>query len=176
MSQSSPSDNPSFTRELPGMLIFFVVVIGTLHLAHHYREPVMERFALHGGNPGEQPPWYFITRDFAEGICSLGALILSVVVAAITWRWWPSYSSMMVWMPLLWHGGHVAQSWIIYQSCPGLLYGQRSTTPWQTLDSYLHDAGIERAETLIQWSAVILAAALPLADRFVRRRLNRNTP
>ena len=153
------------------MLIFFAVAVGSLQLANHFQEPFMERFALQGGSPGDQPPWYFITRDFAEGICALGALSLSIVVAVITWRWWPSYSSMMVWMSFLWNGGHIAKSWIIGQSCPGLLEGQRITSRWHTFDSYLNDQGIARAQTLVWLSAIVIAVGLPLVDRYFRSRL-----
>ena len=153
------------------MLIFFAVTVGSFYLASHFEEPVMERFALHGGSPGDQPPWYFITRDFAEGICALAALLLNLVVAVITWRWWPSYSSMMVWMSLLWDGGHIAKSLIIRQFCPGLLDGQRITSRWHTLNSYLNDQDIARAQTIVWFRDIVIAVALPLADRHIRRRL-----
>ena len=157
-------------------MIFFVVMFASLYVADSFGESVMKRYGLYGGSPGDAPPWYFITRDFADGFGAVIALSISLVAAVATWRWWPTYAAMMVWMALLWHGGAIAQSWIIHQSCPGLIDGQRITTRWLTYDSYLHDAGIDRIKTLIRWSAVLLAVALPLADRFIRRSLNRNTP
>lgn len=135
----------------------------------------MERFALHGGSPGDAPPWYFITRDFADGICALGALLLSLLVAVVTWRWWPTYSSMMVWMSLISYGGDIAQSWIIHRACPGLLDGQRITSRWSTFDSYLNDPDISRAQTLVGLCGILLAIGLPLADRYIRCRLTRPT-
>lgn len=155
------------------MLIFFVVLFGSLYLAFHFQGPVMQRFGWQDENIGTQPPWYFITRDFAEGICSAGAFLLCLGVAVVIWRWWPSYASMMVWMPLIFHGGHIAKGWIIYQSCPGLLDGQRITSRWPTFNSYLGDAGIKNAESLVLFSGVLLAAVLPWADLWVRRRLSR---
>lgn len=150
------------------MIIFFVVTLGTLTLAHHFQEPVMERFALQGGSPGDAPPWYFITRDFAEGICAFGALLLSLVIAGVTWRWWPSYSSMIVWMSIIWHGGALIQSWIIYQSCPGILDGQRVTERWPTFDSYISDSGIWASKISVLIFAVLLSFALRPLSRLGR--------
>ena len=144
-----------------------------MYLAHALQEPVMQRFGLHGGSPGDAPPWYFITQDFAKGICSAGSLLLCVLVAAVAWRWWPSYASMMVWMPLIWQGGDIARSWIIHQACPGLLEGGRMTTRWPTFMSYLEDLEIAHARTLVMVTALVLSLVLPLADDLVRRRLAR---
>ncbi|WP_395734856.1 hypothetical protein [Prosthecobacter sp.] len=161
--------------ELPGMILFFVVVIGSQYLAHAFQEPVMQWLGLHGGSPGDEPPWYFITRDFAEGICSAGALLLCVLVAVVAWRWWPSYAVMMVWMPLMWHGGNIGRSWIIYQACPGLLDGQRITTRWLTSQSYTYDHDIAGAKTLGSVSGFLLAIVLSLVSYHVRRRLARRS-
>ena len=133
----------------------------------------MEWLKLHGGSPGEEPPWYFITRDFAEGICASGALLLTLIVAVVTWRWWSSYSSMMVWMSLISYGGDIVRAWIIYQACPGIIDGQRITSRWLTLDSYLNDADISRAHTLVRLSGILLAIGLPLVDRYIRRKFTR---
>ena len=147
------------------MIIFIVVLLGTLTLAHHFQESVMERFALHGGSPGDAPPWYFITRDFAEGICSFGALFITLAIAGATWRWWPTYSGMMVWMSIIWNGGAILQSWIIYQSCPGILDGQRVTEKWLTFDSYINDSGIWASQIFVLIFAVLLSFLLRPAKR-----------
>jgi hypothetical protein len=160
-------------RELPGMFIFLMVILGTQQLAFHFQEPVMGWLSLHGGSPGEEPPWYFITLDFADGICASGALLLSLIIAVVTWRWYPTYSSMMVWMPLISYGGDIAQAWLIHQACPGIIDGQRITSRWPTFDSYLYDEYISRAQTLFGLSGILLAVGLPLADRYIRRKLTR---
>lgn len=157
--------------ELSGMLVSLVVLIGSFYAAHALREPVMQWLGLHGGSPGDAPPWYFITQDFAQGICSGGALVLSLLVAAVMWRRWPSHAVMLVWMPLLWLGQDVARSWIIHQACPGLLDGQRSTTRWPTFQSYLDDPDIAGANTLVMAGALLLSVVLSLVDGHVRRRL-----
>ena len=155
------------------MFIFFAVILGTQQLAFHFKEPVMGWLNLHGGSPGEEPPWYFITRDFADGICASGALLLSLIVAVVTWRWYPTYSSMMVWMPLISYGGDIAQAWLIHQACPGIIDGQRITSRWPTFDSYLFDQDISRAQTLFSLIGILLAVGLPLADRYIRRKLTK---
>ena len=175
MPKPTPSSGLPFIRELPGMFIFFVVILGTQQLAFYFKEPVMGWLNLHGGSPGEEPPWYFITRDFADGICASGALLLSLIVAVVTWRWYPTYSSMIVWMPLISYGGDIAQAWIIHQACPGLIDGQHITSRWLTFDSYFYDADISRAQSLIPFSGILLAIGFPFADRHIRRRFNRST-
>lgn len=153
------------------MLIFFIVLMVSLYAAHACQEPVMQWLGLHGGSPGDAPPWYFITRDFAKGICSGGALLLCVLVAAFMWRWWPGYAAMLVWMPLLWLGQDVARSWIIHQACPGLLEGQRITSRWPTFQSYQFDHDIAGANTAVMVGALLLSVVLSLGDVYVRRRL-----
>lgn len=149
------------------MLVFFIFLIGSLYAAHAFQEPVMQRFGLHGGSPGDAPPWYFITQDFAKGICSGGALALCVLVAVAMWRWWPSYAAMLVWMSLLWQGQDVARSWIIYQACPGLLDGQRTTSRWPTFQSYLYDHDIAWVNTVIMVGAVLLSVLFSLVNVYV---------
>jgi hypothetical protein len=171
MKFSTLAESSFSRRETPGIFVFFAMTVGSICLAHYLKGPVMDHFALHGGSPGEDPPWYFITRDFAKSIGSSVALLLSVVVAAFTWRWWPTYSSMMVWMSVLWQGGDIAQGWIIYRYCPGLLNGQRNTSRWTTFKSYLCDAEIDQVRTYVLAGALLLAFTLPLADRYIRRKL-----
>ncbi len=170
MSQPLPEPLPSFVRksEFPGMLIFFIVVLGGQYLAYRLQEPVMQHYGLHGGGPGDAPPWYFITRDFAQGICSLGVLLLSLGIAAATWRWWPGYSGIIIWMSLMYQGGNIAQSWIIYQSCPGLLDGQRITSRWPTFHSYLGDPQVAQARTLVLVAGFVLALALSVASSYLQ--------
>ena len=173
MPKQIPSTGLPFIRELPGMFIFFVVILGTQQLAFHFKEPVMGWLNLHGGSPGEEPPWYFITRDFAYGICASGALLLSLIVAVVTWRWYPTYSSMMVWMPLISYGGAIEKAWLIHLACPGIIDGQRITSRWPTFDSYLYDEDISRAQTHFGLIGILLAVGLPLADRYIRRKFAR---
>lgn len=167
-SPPAPESIPAVKRfELPGMLIFLVVLIGSLYAAYSFQEPVMQWLGLHGGSPGNAPPWYFITQDFAKGICSGGALLLCLLVAVVMWRWWPSYAAMLVWMSLLWQGQDVARSWIIYQACPGLLEGQRSTSRWPTFQSYLYDHDIEWMNTAVMVGAVSLSVLFSLVNIYV---------
>ena len=87
------------------------------------------------------------------------------------WRWWPSYAAILVWMPLLSLGQDVARSWIIYQACPGLLDGQRTTSRWPTFQSYLYDHDIERVDTMIMVGAVLLSVILSLVNVYVLHKL-----
>ena len=171
MPQPTPSSGLSFNRELPGILVLFVVILGTQQLAFHFDEPVMEWLKLHSGTLGGESPWYLITHDFADGICALGALLLSLIVAAVTWRWWPNYSSTIVWISLALYGGDIGKAWIIYRVCPGLIDGQRITNRWLTFDSYLYDSDISRVQTVVIFTGILLAIGLSLAEWFVCRKL-----
>lgn len=171
----APVQNPSsvWRSELPGMLLFFLVLMGSLYAAHALREPVMRHFSLHGGSPGDAPPWYFITQDFAKGLCSGGVLLLCVLAAAFMWRRWPAHAGMLVWMSLLWLGQDVVRSWIIYRACPGLLEGRRSTSRWPTFESYLRDDGIEWGNTGVLVGAVLLSVVFSLVQVRAQRRAAR---
>ena len=163
-------ENPSFRQQWPGMLIFFVVVVGSQFLAYQFRKPVMEWLSLTDGRPGQDPPWYFINQDFAEGVCAAGVLALSLMIAIVIWRWWATAAGMIAWMSLIWMGGHVAKAWIIFQYCPGLLEGQRNTERWPTFDSYLNDPLIDGSQTGVLIGSVLLSFGLPMADRHFRKK------
>ncbi|WP_035613655.1 hypothetical protein [Haloferula sp. BvORR071] len=155
------------------MIIFLVTMLGTQQLSFSLREPVMNWLALHDGSPGQEPPWYFINRDFAEGICSSAALALSLLVAALSWRWWPDMAKMMTWFSLISNGGNVAKGWVIYRYCPGLADGQRSTTRWPSFDSYLNDPLIHRLQSMVLWGTMLFFVVLPLAIGLMRKRWNK---
>ncbi len=133
----------------------------------------MQWLALHGGSPGDAPPWYFITQDFAEGICSLAVFLLSLGVAAAIWRWWSGYAGTIIWMSLIYHGGNISRSWIIYKSCPGLLDGQRITSRWPTFDSYLGDPQVALARTLVLGAGILLALVLAVVSNYFQFRNTR---
>lgn len=152
------------------MLFSFVTVIGTMILAHRLEEPVMNWLSLNGGGPGDEPPWYFITNHFVRGVCSLAALVVSLICAAVAWKKWPDSAGMMVWMPVLWHGGNIAESFIILRYCPGLLEGQRNTDRWPTFMSYLEDPLIDTTRSFILIGTLIGVFAVPLLIRLLRKQ------
>ena len=175
MNPTTPTGSPSVLRQhqLPGFLIFFFVQLGSLLLPQYFQDPVMRWLALNGGRFGEEPPWYLITRDFAEGICGAGALLLCLGVAVALWRWWQIYAIMLVCMPLMYHGGNIARSWIIYQACPGLLDGERTTSRWLTFHSYLYDPQIAQARNLLLGAGFLLALVLVAASSYFQLRKGR---
>ena len=158
----------SFRHHLPGMIFFFVITFGTLRLAHRLTEPIQTKLGLVGAQIGKNPPWYFIHRDFAEGVSSGIVLLIAWTLAVIFWRRFRPYSSMCIWMPWIWLGGKIANAIIIHRECPGLLDGGPATTSWQTFDSYLEDPEVAFFRTAVLWSGVAMSLVLSWAEH--RRR------
>lgn len=157
----------TFWRNSPGMLLSLITVPGSIYAAYELEAPVMKWLALDGHSPAEDVPWYFLTQDLAGGICSLGALVLSLLIAAISWRKWRDYAEMITWMSLVYHGGNILKGLVILYYCPGLLEGQRNTTRYLTFDSYISDWLIRGVTLLTPLVVVIVSIAL------MRRRKQR---
>jgi hypothetical protein len=136
---------------------------------------VRDWFGLRDDSPHGGPPWYYITRDFADAICASGAMAVSLMAALVMWRWWPSAASYQIWMPLIMYSSEVSKGWIIYQACPGLLDGQRSTSRWTTFDSYLHDPDIESVASRFRMAGLLLALTLPWIYTFFGHRFHRRS-
>src|SRR5262245_17634857 len=55
--------------------------------------------------PGDNPPWYFIRRDYVQGLTmgSLGALCL--LLGLLFLRRYPIFGGMLAWQSVIWFGG-----------------------------------------------------------------------
>jgi len=95
--------------------------------------------------PSADPPWYFIRSDFVEGVAASAGLVALLVAAFAVWPLSRMYAWMLVWMNLMFHGGRLMQSAIIYLRCPHFLSPTHAVSAWPTFDDYLSDPVIEIA-------------------------------
>lgn len=65
------------------------------------------------GRPGENPPFYFIRRDFVDGICAGVAELLAFVLAAATWKRFRQESIFILWFTWLWLSPSISEACII---------------------------------------------------------------
>lgn len=158
---------------LQGMIFMFVVTLGAQQIACQMQEVVQARLGLVWARIGEAPPWHYIHRDFAQGVSSGGALLLAWTAALLFWKRLQPYSSMCVWMPWFWLGGHVAKACIIFRECPGLLDGGSATTSWKTFDTYIDDPDIAFSHSAVLWSGMAMSIALSWSQN---RRRRKQTP
>jgi len=89
--------------------------------------------------PGENPPFYFIRRDFVDGICASAAAILMLALSACTWRFYRLESAFVVFLAGLMCAPAIEDVLIISVRCHDLLDARRATSDWATLKEYLYD-------------------------------------
>ena len=91
-------------------------------------------------SPADAIPWYFIHRDFVDGVCSGIGWLFVLIVAVSYWNKFRNYSFMVVWMSTMTMGYDVYKAIIIYLSCDNLFNVEQAATIWQTFDEYTHYA------------------------------------
>ena len=115
-------------------------------------------------NVGENPPFYFIRRDFVHGISAGVAVFVMLVLAASTWRVNRQDSVIVVFMAWIWCAPSIVEACIICFRCKNLLDAQRATSGWATLDEYLNDP----YRRLAFWATLLSGMAWM---RFVNRKV-----
>ncbi len=116
--------------------------------------------------PGDSPPFYFIREHFVRGVCAGVAVLLSFVLVAVTWKRFPHYSGITLWMSWLWLMPHVCEALMIYGRCPHLLDANKAASAWNTDDEFLNDP-LRRA---VEWGNLLFAVAMALVlSRWWRR-------
>ena len=120
--------------------------------------------------PGDSPPFYFIRHDFVRGVCAGIAALLSFVLVAATWKRFPHYSGIALFMSWLWLMPHVCDAWMIYWRCPHLLDAHKAASAWNTFDEYLNDP----LRQAVKWGNLLFAVALAvvLSRRWREERSN----
>ena len=85
---------------------------------------------------GGEPPWYFIRRDFFDGLCLLLGMLMMVTVGAAAW--WRNRSPVSSWlyMIFLWMLPHGILSVAIYLRCDHFFDYSSAVCPWPTFEAY----------------------------------------
>jgi hypothetical protein len=109
------------------------------------------------GSPGDSPPFYYLREYCVQGVCAGVALLLALTLSGLTWRRYPLYSGMCLWMAWLWFMPRIVDAVIIYSRCSHLMDVQRAASGWNTLHEFLNDP-FRRAA---YWATVL--PTLPLA-------------
>jgi hypothetical protein len=120
------------------------------------------------GAPGDAPPFYFLRHDFVRGVCAGAALLLTLVLVALTWKQYQPYSGMALWMAWLWLMPPIVDALIIYWRCPHLMDARRAVSGWNTFHEYLDDPFRRAAYWVTALFAVPLA--LFLSWRYGRKK------
>lgn len=153
-----------------------VATIGAMQISFYGTGPILTYLGLHSSDMSSLPPWYFIERDFATGIASIGGLIFAWTIAVVSWRYLiKDFAAMMIWMPWLNASAKIWQSWIIHQSCPGLLSGSERSSLWTTFDSYLHDTRIAWGTRAVYVTTILFAVAFAILAKRQQQRAEKAT-
>lgn len=121
-------------------LYSITVLMMPLLLFCGFEEFVRETLDVPGNaHVGENPPFYFIRRDFVHGISAGAALFLVLLLAASTWRVIRDDSAIVVLIAWIGSAPSIVDACIIFFRCNNLLDAQRATSGWATLDEYLND-------------------------------------
>jgi hypothetical protein len=117
--------------------------------------------------PGDTPggsdsPLYFMRQDVVWGICSATAMLLSLVLVALTWKRFPQGSSHALWFSWLWTMPWVASGLVTLCRSSHLMDPQKATAGWATAHDYIADP--------IRHGAMILMMLTALAMSFLMRR------
>lgn len=99
---------------------------------------------------------YLVRRDYLDGIGAGVALALSLVIAAISWKWSRREGVFFTWFSVLWLSPPIIKAAVIDSRCSDLMDAEHAKCGWATVEDYLYD----RTENLAYW--VTLAAIVVL--------------
>jgi hypothetical protein len=92
-----------------------------------------------GDAPGGGPPFWFLRRDFLDGICAATAMFLATLLVAVTWKLNRRTSFQAFFMAWIWCMPGTLRGLIIWWRCPHLMDPQRAVSPWATSEQLLND-------------------------------------
>ena len=114
--------------------------------------------------PGGDPPFYFIRRDFIQGICMAASQLSVLFVCFVFMKRHPLYSWMTIGMSIIFCGGSIAKLIIIYFKTSNILTPQLSESSWNTFRDYINDPiiWISQGATLFLGLTISLTSILML--------------
>ena len=141
------------------MVLYVVIYILCTNLSIYFSQML----EIPSGSPGITPPWYFIRRDFIEGICMMFGAILCLTIGSLTWKSYKIYAGIGIWFTLLWYGPNIWKTFVISIRTDHLFDPTLARTSWADFKAYLNDPFIRVGQN------VILVAVLLLG--FLARRI-----
>ncbi|MGV3658656.1 MAG: hypothetical protein ACO1TE_00680 [Prosthecobacter sp.] len=142
--------------------------------ANKLHPTVLEMLSIPDSRGRDVVPWHYIRRDFADGLCFAGALLIFYILAAISWKRFRPFAEMSFWMGIVFFALPVVKAGIIYVKCAHLFDPALAACPWPDFDSYLNDASIQMARSWVPPLGAVLAAIFTLlrirGQRIVQKR------
>lgn len=135
------------------MLICLIIYVAGLHAGQYYGQKAF----VPSQGPGSNPPFYFIRNDYISGIFLGASELLILIVAGLSWKRYPIYARMVLWMGILWTGGSIVKSVIIAFHTTNILSPLLSESLWQTFNDYLHDPVIWISQGIVIFTALAIA-------------------
>jgi hypothetical protein len=154
-------DRKTFTATVIMFILFIFIITADLGL----EAPVGRALNMPPPEIGDDPPWYYIQRDFGHGVVSFLELITISLVCLVGWRFARQTAFTLAWVTVIFKLPPAIMSVVIYLRCPSLLSDTTRVSPWPTFDAYMAD----RTEF---WVIGVVGAGLILL-LFMARRIMR---
>ena len=122
---------------------------------HEYVELALDVPA--GDAPGGDAPFWFLRQHVVDGVCAEVGMLLALLLAALTWKRYPRYSSTALWMGCLWSVPSVVDALIICCRSSNLMDPRRAATDWKTFDQWLDDP-LRRVSFYASLAAIVALA------------------
>ena len=87
-------------------------------------------------NPGANPPWYFIRRDFFQGIGSLVGFITMLGFLVFTWRRYRAANIPILAITCIEMIPSIVKSVLIYSRCTNFFNFNHAISYWPTFNAY----------------------------------------
>ena len=120
-----------------GWLIVVLIVIHGITLETGIY--LSQIFRIPGDGPGQVIPWYFIRRDFIEGICRAVEVTVCLLLGLLVWHRYRRYARMLIFLPLLFSGYAIWKLGVILLRTKHVMNPQLAQSSWPSFDAYFND-------------------------------------
>lgn len=126
-----------------------------------------ELSGLNPFSPGHKPPFYFLQRDWVEGVVMVLPLLIACVLAGAYYRRAPVYAIIAVTQSFLQYGTKIAVAVVIGLKTSHLFTPGASTSDWPTLAAYHSDPWIWGSKLAV-YTVVLIIAFVPPALQWLK--------
>lgn len=126
-----------------------------------------------GDSPGSNIPWYFIRRDYVEGIVMGVGGLSCVLVGLAFWRLYKSNAGILIAQSIIWFGTSVWRAFVIALRSDHVLSPTLAKTAWSSFKAYEDDPLFWRGWTVLFTAAMLLTATWLILYVLERRRARR---